>query len=1058
MERKRVWIPVLLLVCMFARTTAARSEELAGEFLKALRNRQYYDVALLYLDRLASSQHVPAELADTIGYQRALTLVQAASVESDPEARQQKLAAARDSFQAFIRAHPNHDDAPIAQRQLGQMLSGWARIELERAKKTDRDDLRQQSAKLSAEAYAALLLAKEKLKAVLLKLKDAGDVTMEDAARTKRRKMLQGEYLDVQVLAGQALEDQADAIGQGSPEYTKRLQQAEALDKEIFTKYAKLGLVGSFQARLNEARILTKLARREEALGVLKDDLLGLTSDTPIVRKLKTQALLLAIDCWQKDPQGGKNYDTAIRMGQSWLATMRPVEAEDPDWLQLQLDVAKLHKEYAALLKKSNPRDTSIREHLAEATRLAHAVAKVPSVMQTAALTLVAELPRGERNAQTADKPVPKTFEEARKAGEEALSNMRSAQFIVENVPARLKREKDPEQKIALRKTIEDAQTTIRARQQKAGDYFALALKLADSETPLDDLNYVRYSLSYLRFLSGNYYDAATYGAFCARKYPNAPLARKAAEIALAAYLKLYAKNVSDDKQFETEHVVSIADYIVVTWPGKPEATTAINTMIPFLIRQGNLAQARQYVERIPPDSAQRGSAELRVGQAIWQDYVRGIEVLRKAEQTATGQDTATANPELAQRKRDLESLKKAALDILRSGVDRMKKLGSIDPNLPRSVLVLAQMQIDTDHARDAFALLEDEKIGPLQLIARHDPSVKDPQLVEQTYRVALSAIVGALPKATDTEQRAKLIQRARAMMQTLRAQIGERPEDQKRLVAIFFSMARGIERQLTLLDDPADRRVLSQGFAAFLDEVGTDSTDYRILNWVAQAYTSLGNGVSGDKDSKSIARGYYDKAIATFDRLLKQTDLDPKIRRQLLVNRASALRQAGRYQSAVEALGKILAENDRDIGVQVEAATTYQKWAEAPGQSEHYLDATRGALPDKTKKNTIWGWNLLARKTQPYPEFRDQFHDARYNMAFCYYKFAMRQRDAAQKSKYLNLAQRTITSTQQLYPALGSPEQRARYDALIRQIQQALKQKPTGLPRQSTNTRRSTK
>ena len=57
-------------------------------------------------------------------------------------------------------------------------------------------------------------------------------------------------------------------------------------------------------------------------------------------------------------------------------------------------------------------------------------------------------------------------------------------------------------------------------------------------------------------------------------------------------------------KDFETDHIVSLANYIVDTWSGTPEAAEAINTLIPFLIRQGKLDKAREYVENIPPNSS----------------------------------------------------------------------------------------------------------------------------------------------------------------------------------------------------------------------------------------------------------------------------------------------------------------------------------------------------------------------------------------------------------------------------------------------------------------------
>ena len=104
-----------------------------------------------------------------------------------------------------------------------------------------------------------------------------------------------------------------------------------------------------------------------------------------------------------------------------------------------------------------------------------------------------------------------------------------------------------------------------------------------------------------------------------------------------------------------------------------------------------------------------------------------------------------------------------------------------------------------------------------------------------------MSAIVSALSKVKSTEQRAALIRRSGEMVQALREQVGDSAESQQRLVDIFYSLARGLETQLKLLDKPEDRRVLSDGFNTFLEQVRGEAKDLRVLNWVAESFVSLG-------------------------------------------------------------------------------------------------------------------------------------------------------------------------------------------------------------------------
>ena len=60
----------------------------AVRFLEALRERQYYDVALDYLEAMRQSDRCPAELKETIDYQIGMTLLDAANaIEAPPSAK-----------------------------------------------------------------------------------------------------------------------------------------------------------------------------------------------------------------------------------------------------------------------------------------------------------------------------------------------------------------------------------------------------------------------------------------------------------------------------------------------------------------------------------------------------------------------------------------------------------------------------------------------------------------------------------------------------------------------------------------------------------------------------------------------------------------------------------------------------------------------------------------------------------------------------------------------------------------------------------------------------------
>jgi hypothetical protein len=138
---------------------------------------------------------------------------------------------------------------------------------------------------------------------------------------------------------------------------------------------------------------------------------------------------------------------------------------------------------------------------------------------------------------------------------------------------------------------------------------------------------------------------------------------------------------------------------------------------------------------------------------------------------------------------------------------------------------------------------------------------------------------------------------------------------------------------------------------------------------------------------------------------------------------------------------------------------------AEPARPHENYLRAIVGAQPDpaKNKKNTIWGWGEIARLAASDAKYREQFHEARYNLALCRYNYALSREDAAQKKEQLVRAKSDISLTAGLYPDMGGESWRTQYDNLLKNVQKVLGERPVGLvafqaPAASTTAKSGTK
>ena len=69
------------------------------------------------------------------------------------------------------------------------------------------------------------------------------------------------------------------------------------------------------------------------------------------------------------------------------------------------------------------------------------------------------------------------------------------------------------------------------------------------------------------------------------------------------------------------------------------------------------------------------------------------------------------------------------------------------------------------------------------------------------------------------------------------------------------------------------------------------------MLNWVAESYMSMGNGLAGDPATAAAAKSCFGNAVQTYQQILdnaKSLDVQADMQRRLTVRRAMARRSAG--------------------------------------------------------------------------------------------------------------------------------------------------------------------
>ncbi|MDI9444266.1 MAG: hypothetical protein QM844_08875 [Planctomycetota bacterium] len=1001
---------IIVAVCLLAGSLSSpAADPPAVRFLEALREREYYDVALDYLQAMRQSDRCPDELKETIDYQIGMTLLDAANAIEAPAERETKLDEATVATQKFLKEHPAHELAVDASTRIGEVLFLRGVIRAHAAEQpgvapAEKSTRLAEARKFYDEARTAIQAAENLSYQKAKELKERAG--REPSSRVKSE--LDRAYIEVlktRLLLANIADQQARANAAGSKEFKEQLAEAAKQYAELAEKYSNM--VGGAQARMYEGRAYKDLGENQKAIDIFLEMLV--LPDQPLgFRKLKLLSLAHLLETYLKPEV--KKYEEAWQQAEQWKSSALAQELSGPEGRQIHLLGGRAA---IAAAKALEPNDARRREFVRSARRSFEFVLRFAGATRNEASALLADDLFGGQAAEVAE---PATFQEAVEQ-----ANLAWVKLIT-----------------SAREGAEETDAAKSAEQFQAAQadlmrLCQLALAMARPDAPVADLNTIRFRMTYLYFLSGDLYQAAVLGEFLAYRYPTSFGARKGAEIAIKAYRKMFdtERRASRDTTFELERMRRLADYIGARWKGEPEADEAWLMMLDTAIDSGDIAKAGEYLDRLGPDSDRRAPAELRLGQALWSQYLRQAAVEENRPSQA-----------------ELDKLVEGAQATLQQGIDRMRKAvdagGAVEYPLVFSVLALSQILIDAGRAEEAVGWLNDPKIGPLSLVAAKAPVVAgraDFQI--DTYKAALRAYVGA-QQLDEAEKTMNLLEAAAS---------GDGGGDgARRLTQIYIALGRQLEDLLVRLRNEGKNeqvQKVSQGFELFLDRIASreEGNSFNSLNWVAETLFSLGAGLDpGDGAAPQEARDYYTKAGATFYRILKSRpeQMPEGAETSVKVRLAACLRAMGKHKESLALLVGALKERETRVDVQMEAARTLQDWARADEKPELYLSAIVGEQVDG--RYLVWGWNGIANRVVSREEYRPIFHEARYNIALCRTRLAQ-VKTGGERAELLKQAELDITRTYQLYPKMGGPEWFEKYDALLKAIRKFRNQpNPKGL------------
>ncbi|NOZ39047.1 MAG: tetratricopeptide repeat protein [Planctomycetes bacterium] len=1010
------WACPLMVALAALLAVAPLHADLADELLDGLRERGWHDTALEYLDAATQDPLATSAFREKIDYERATTQAVLARQAASDKKRQALLAEAAASFQRFAAEKPNSPLQLQALATAGNLFTEQALFAINQAAKLP-EAARRQREQLHETARSFLDQAKKPLQTLLTQCKAKLKSLPKAAARQKNpragasRQQLEGKQAEARFLLAKLDFEKARTFAPDSKAQQKSLKSATAAFAKLYKDYEDK-LVG-FYGRFYQGRSYQAAGDFEEALKCYWD----IVDQPPIpnkdFRRLVARAYRYRAECHL----AGEDHKKAIKECREWLDESRGSELSEPDWLAVAYQLATAYEAQAAITEGREAQ--RLRN---EARKLYREIARSPGEFQRdAKAKMAASRPGGEKPV------VAKTFDEAFDAGKDAFEQMNSAKLA-----ARLAKENNPS-------AVESLTEQAEANQVAATQYFLQASQLADEQTDPDQLVTARYYLSWLYLQSGRLNDAAVISEFLARRYPENKVAPGAAKFALAAYERLYnaAKQAGEATDFEAQRLAEVAELLVTRWPESSEAASALNLLINLALRDNRLSEAEEMLERLPASS--RAAAELRLGGAIWNRYLR--DRLKASDKSQAGSEEAAL------------ALKKKAGKLLARGFETLKGKPQATAVEANGVLYFVQFLLADGAAERAIAALENPSVGPLSLIENNSPAAQQAVFVRETYKVALRAYVSVEPPQRD---------KAQAMMTALESAIGDGGgKAQQKLISIYVSLGRQLQQQISALtaDGQTDKaRAVAEAFADLLARVterAGAADNWTIQSWIAQTNLQLGQGLRG-KD----ATRYYQQAEAAYRTLLKKAAEDPKFAPKPIAVLATKKRLADclqaqeKYTEAFEQYTSILQAKPNMLELQLAAATALQQWGSKDEDVERLEESIRGAMPQTNKKNLVWGWLRLAsiadqakRKAEKraagkpdasgkVAKYRDLFFEARYRVAQA--RFATAQLATGDtRKKQLRKARQSLESMKRLYPGLGGPRWKEAYLQLLKQMEQ---------------------
>jgi tetratricopeptide (TPR) repeat protein len=850
--------------------TQARADEdprTVSRFVQELRNHGLHDLAVEYLNGLRGDATLPNELKVLLDYEEGRTLIDEAAKSSDLVLREQLLHEARTKLEGFAKANAQRPEARDALVQLAKLLveRGYLAMLLSE----DAPDKAKKEAKV-AEARAAFTQAHDVYGKAVEQLNAAykkfpGFIPEGSPLRTQRDD-LQTTMLNAMLQKGVADYELAQTYPEGSAErsqYLKTaLEQFDSLYKSHREQFAGLA------AQMWQAKCYEEQGDIGAAIGLYKQ-LLQHTDSR--LRVLQRHVGFFYIVALAKRKQHALAADEATR------------------WLE----------------KYSQRDDRRSREGMGVLLEMAKSIdAQMPEIAH-------ADRPKAVRQIIDTLNQVVRFASPYKKDALALLKKYKPSAGMKAEEIARL--------------TYEDAMgradEAIAAQEwERAITLLKAAVRKADVVREIEKVNLARYNLAFCYYKNQQYAEADVLAEHFARRYPQAGLASKAADIAVQSLIEAYTTSKDGHRLSDLDRLVSVAEYTAETWPDRDEGDIARLYLGQIYLGRGQYDPAIAAFGAVRRRSGKWVEAQTQLGGAHWAKS----RALDRQKNTAAAQADA-----------------QKAIEILQGALKTRQEAGAgpTEPGLVANVGDLAIVLTETGKPAQALTLL--------------DPIVK-----AQTVRSgsAYARLMEALLTAYITSNQ---VQQAITSMKALEQVGGGR-----NLAQLYYRLGKLLERELESLRQKGDTAALTQmqrSYRTFLTTLAASQTgqSYESLDWAGASLLTLDAYEDAERVIRRVLTEFAEKP-----EYLQQ----PNGRRRLVLARvrlAAALRGQGKLDEANALVEELISQNqnpryieplfEKGMLLEAKAQAGKSNWAAALGYWENLGKNLERIRPRPVQYYDVW-------------------------------------------------------------------------------------------------------